>query len=148
MRASSASTSWTADCSRPFSPIFPVSLAFADALDIHRQGRDNLLHLHSFGTNASASATVGHGAATAVPSPASPSTGIDRAWSLDINAMNFCRMSVCPLGGRSTKGKEREVLEDEEGEEALVAVPSLTKDDVVRWRLRLLYTVSSRRINR
>ncbi|KPV73852.1 uncharacterized protein RHOBADRAFT_54446 [Rhodotorula graminis WP1] len=96
-------------------------------------GRDNLLHLHRFPSRTDASSIADHGAATAVPSPATPSTGIERAWSLDVNAMSFCRMSVCLVGGRTreAKGKERAVEQDRPDEEALVAVPSLTKDDFV-----------------
>ncbi|BGP50896.1 Astra associated protein 1 Asa1 [Rhodotorula kratochvilovae] len=95
------------------------------------QGRDNLLRLYRFPAIAAAAGTVDYGAATAVPSTSAPSEGVERVWSLDINAMNFCRMSVCSLGVRATgKGKEREV-DEEGGEEALVAVPSLTKDDFV-----------------
>ncbi|GAA5843240.1 hypothetical protein JCM9279_002033 [Rhodotorula babjevae] len=93
-------------------------------------GRDNLLHLHRFPACTSPTSLVDHGAATAVPSPAAPTLGIERAWSLDVNAVSFCRMSVCSVRGsaREAKGKEREVDEDEE---ALIAVPSLTKDDFV-----------------
>ncbi|GEM12313.1 WD-40 repeat-containing protein [Rhodotorula toruloides] len=98
------------------------------------QGRDNLVHFyrlsitpHSTGT----SATLDHGAATAVPSPSSPSFGIKPAWSIDINAMNFCRMSVLCLSDRKGKGKEREMEDVPIMEEALMAVPSLTKDDFV-----------------
>lgn len=43
-------------------------------------------------------------------------------------------MSVCSIRGRARpdKGKERAVDVGEESEEALIAVPSLTKDDFVR----------------
>lgn len=82
--------------------------------------------------------TLDHGAATAVPSPSSPSTGIKPAWSIDVNAMNFCRMSVMRLGDRKGKGKEREGQVDAMPEEALMAVPSLTKDDFVRLSLGLV----------
>ncbi|GAA5895766.1 hypothetical protein JCM8208_005082 [Rhodotorula glutinis] len=96
-------------------------------------GRDNLLHLYRFPSRLGASTSVNHGAATAVPSPVAPSTGIEHAWSLDVNAMSFCRMSVCPVGrrAREDKGKERAVEQDDEVDEALIAVPSLTKDDLV-----------------
>ncbi|GAA6058011.1 hypothetical protein JCM3770_006645 [Rhodotorula araucariae] len=93
------------------------------------QGRDNLVHLYSMPTHAAAARTVNRGAAAAVPSPSAPSEGVERVWSLDINAMNFCRMSVCGLGvPGDDKGKAREV---QGAKEALVAVPSLLKDDVV-----------------
>lgn len=53
-------------------------------------------------------------------------------WSLDINAMNFCRMSLCPLGSRPLEGQGEKAEDHVEEDEALVAVPSLTKDEVVR----------------
>lgn len=48
--------------------------------------------------------------------------------------MNFCRMSVLSIDDRKGKGKgkEREVDDGAEMGEALMAVPSLTKDDFVR----------------
>ncbi|BGP26949.1 Astra associated protein 1 Asa1 [Rhodotorula toruloides] len=109
------------------------------------QGRDNLVHFyrlsitpHSTGT----SATLDHGAATAVPSPSSPSFGIKPAWSIDINAMNFCRMSVLCLSDRKGKGKEREMEDVPIMEEALMAVPSLTKDDFPRMQPPIAYSTS------
>ncbi|GAA5906282.1 WD40 repeat domain-containing protein [Sporobolomyces salmoneus] len=50
-----------------------------------------------------------------------PLEGIESICSLDVNAMNFCRLSLLDLSG---KGKEKE-------EQGLIAVPSLTKDDQV-----------------
>ncbi|BGP34618.1 Astra associated protein 1 Asa1 [Rhodotorula toruloides] len=98
------------------------------------QGRDNLVHFFRLSTPSGQSGTstsLDHGAATAVPSPSSPSPSIKPVWSIDINAMNFCRMSVMRFGDRMGKGKEREVEVDPVPEEALMAVPNLTKDDFV-----------------
>ncbi|GAA5915880.1 hypothetical protein JCM5296_002521 [Sporobolomyces johnsonii] len=94
--------------------------------------RDNLVHYFSLRpSRADPSAVVvdlQRGAATAVPSSASPSPGIEPVWSMDVNAMNFCRMSVLEFspGLSSAKGKGKAVEA-----EGLVAVPSLTKDDFV-----------------
>ncbi|GAA5936391.1 hypothetical protein JCM1841_002926 [Sporobolomyces salmonicolor] len=94
--------------------------------------RDNLVHYFSLHpSTADPSAVVvdlQRGAATAVPSPASPSPGIEPVWSMAVNAMNFCRISVLELspGSSSAKGKGKAVEA-----EGLVAVPSLTKDDFV-----------------
>lgn len=100
-----------------------------------------MIHLYCVPASVSADGTaqapsIDVGAATAVPSPAAPSPGFHSpAWSMDINAMNFCRMHVLPLGqrlGADVKGKGKAGPEDVfEGAttEAFVAVPSLTKDD-------------------
>lgn len=96
-------------------------------------------------TDAPASSTtiINVGAATAVPSPAHPSPGFDTpAWSLNVNAMNFCRMGVFALSPLSRsgcaaeptgKGKSRAASQDAAADAhgALIAVPSLTKDDYV-----------------
>lgn len=100
------------------------------------------------GAEAKAGTSINIGAATAVPSPSHPSPGFgESAWTLDVNAMNFCRMGVLPLGPTKgvvvdRKGKGRADLdcdlEEEKAEQdmhkgggALIAVPSLTKDDCV-----------------
>ncbi|GAA5954947.1 hypothetical protein JCM21900_005943 [Sporobolomyces salmonicolor] len=94
--------------------------------------RDNLVHYFSLHLSRADPCAVvvdlQRGAATAVPSPASPSPGIEPVWSMDVNAMNFCKMSVVELspGSSSAKGKGKAVEA-----EGLVAVPSLTKDDFV-----------------
>ncbi|GJN93633.1 hypothetical protein Rhopal_006690-T1 [Rhodotorula paludigena] len=100
------------------------------------QGRDNIVHHYRFPSKHATSAQPTRslavsGPATAVPSPSNPSTNVQRVWSLDINAMNFCRMSLCPLGSQPLKGQGEKAEEQVEEDEALVAVPSLTKDEVV-----------------
>jgi hypothetical protein len=57
------------------------------------------------------------GAAASVPSPHDPSQGVEPAWSLDVNALAFSKMSVLQRKSDDT--------------EALIAVPSLTKDELV-----------------
>ncbi|GAA5958552.1 hypothetical protein JCM8115_002503 [Rhodotorula mucilaginosa] len=115
------------------------------------QGRDNFVHLYHFplsgkGAEAKAGSSIDIGAATAVPSPSHPSPGFgEPGWTLDVNAMNFCRMSVLPLRptkcvvvDRKGKGRADPDCDLEEAEQdthtgggALIAVPSLTKDDCV-----------------
>ncbi|GAA5985103.1 hypothetical protein JCM10908_002524 [Rhodotorula pacifica] len=106
------------------------------------QGRDNLIHLYRFPSSEHATTTAAvPAAATSVPSPSRPSPEFENgpAWSLDTNAMNFCRMSVLPLlkreqqegkgKGRADPNEEEEDLPEQGG--ALIAVPSLTKDEFV-----------------
>ncbi|GAA5862385.1 hypothetical protein JCM3774_002499 [Rhodotorula dairenensis] len=108
------------------------------------QGRDNFVHLFHFAEGERADARVGPtidvGAATAVPSASHPSPGFDTpAWTLDVNAMNFCRMSVLTLAPESDHGssiaapeqKGKSCAGEADPHGALIAVPSLTKDDFV-----------------
>lgn len=130
----------------------PWRLRMLTTLTLYRQGRDNFVHLYHFplsgkGAEAKAGSSIDIGAATAVPSPSHPSPGFgEPGWTLDVNAMNFCRMSVLPLRptkcvvvDRKGKGRADPDCDLEEAEQdthtgggALIAVPSLTKDDCVR----------------
>ncbi|BGP57545.1 Astra associated protein 1 Asa1 [Rhodotorula sphaerocarpa] len=118
-----------------------------DELDggVLTQGRDNLIHLFRLPASHTGSdrsqdgrLAVDIGAATAVPSPSQPSPGFDEpAWTIDVNAMSFCRMHVLSLAARPSrdlKGKARADPAAGETEpireEAMIAVPSLTKDDL------------------
>ncbi|ORY77635.1 WD40-repeat-containing domain protein [Leucosporidium creatinivorum] len=78
--------------------------------------RDNLIHYTPLPTSIRA---LNRAAATAVPSPKEP-TPLRSEWSLDVNAMAYCRMSILRLG-RDEMGREK----------ALVAVPALTRDELI-----------------
>ncbi|GAA5910232.1 hypothetical protein JCM6882_001781 [Rhodosporidiobolus microsporus] len=97
------------------------------------QGRDNFLRLFRLPVSSASVSTTPFPAATSVPSPSAPSHGVEKEWEMDINAMNFCRVSLLRLDGEVTagggKGKGKETGKG--GEEALVAVVSLTKDEFV-----------------
>ncbi|GAA5853863.1 hypothetical protein JCM8547_007478 [Rhodosporidiobolus lusitaniae] len=115
------------------------------------QGRDNSLNLFRFSPSPSSSTSSSSSAPSPSTSSTEPSSSAfsatpEKAWSMPINAMNFCRMSVLPLSrpslaGRQGKGRavEEEHNEGEDGGrvegdgegEALVAVVSLTKDEMV-----------------
>lgn len=108
-------------------------MGFFSYLDSH--GRDNKIHYYPLPSLPPDIARVG--AAAAVPSPSKPSRWIEPVWSLDVNALAFSKMSVCqipsthraePDAAATWKGKEKE--------QALVAVPSLTRDELVRARVR------------
>lgn len=122
---------------------------------IARQGRDNLIHLFRLPASHTGSdrsqdgrPAVDIGAATAVPSPSQPSPGFDEpAWTIDVNAMSFCRMHVLSLAARPSrdlKGKARADPAAGETEpireEAMIAVPSLTRDDLVSFSLPVYST--------
>ncbi|GAA5821694.1 hypothetical protein JCM11251_000976 [Rhodosporidiobolus azoricus] len=102
------------------------------------QGRDNSLRLYRLPVTSAAPSTAGIAPATSVPSPSAPSNGLEQEWEMDINAMNFCRVGILRLSGMGErensheKGRNDKGLEDgSQGEEALVAVVSLTKDEFV-----------------
>lgn len=82
-----------------------------------RHGRDNKIHyFHLPSSTPSISGT----AATAVPSPKDP-TPLEPTWSLNVNALAYCKMSLLRLLSESNVEPQ-----------ALVAVPALTKDGQVR----------------
>lgn len=81
----------------------------------HRQGRDN--HIHYFPLPSQPTSIL-RASASAIPSPGDPST-LTSTWSMDVNAMAYCKMSVLAIDGARPP-------------EGLVAVPSLTKDEEVR----------------
>lgn len=90
--------------------------------------RDNLINFFPFPSRSRDLRPIrpGPGAATAVPSVESPA-GLDRAWSLAVNAMAYCKIGLMRLGWEEEvggKGKGKEC--------GLVAVPALTKDHLVR----------------
>ncbi|GAA6010871.1 hypothetical protein JCM10207_003968 [Rhodosporidiobolus poonsookiae] len=99
------------------------------------QGRDNELRFFRFPRPFSSPSTTSDSTApspsASAPSPSAPSQNAELRqpeWTMRINAMNFCRMSVLSLsaerGQTDIKGKGKE-------REGLVALPSLTKDDFV-----------------
>lgn len=77
------------------------------------QGRDNKLHVFA---SPSAVPTLGHATTSSAASSSTPKL----LYSLDVNALNYCRFSLLPL---SAKGKERE---------AWLAMPNLTDSETVR----------------
>ncbi|KAI5479676.1 WD repeat protein [Pseudohyphozyma bogoriensis] len=78
-------------------------------------GRDNLVHHFTLPDHAP---SIQRASASAIPSPTDP-TPLEPNWSMDVNAMAYCQMSVLPLP--SIDGKE----------EALLSVPALTKDELI-----------------
>ncbi|KAK4700738.1 ASTRA-associated protein 1, partial [Phenoliferia sp. Uapishka_3] len=79
------------------------------------QARDNKIHYFPLPTRPSSS--ISRSSASATPSPNDPSP-LPPSWSMDVNAMAYCKMSILPLDGALRK-------------EGLVAVPSLTKDEEI-----------------
>lgn len=77
--------------------------------------RDNKIHYYELPT---AAPSISRSAASAVPSAKDPST-LSPTWSLDVNALAYCKMSVLPIP-------------DAPAGTALVAVTALTKDELVR----------------
>ncbi|SGY43649.1 BQ5605_C001g00042 [Microbotryum silenes-dioicae] len=93
---------------------------FDDGLLTH--GRDNKIHHFQLPKSLR---SITRSAASAVPSVKDP-TPLHPDWSMDVNAMAYCQMSLLRIAseeadGGKGKGKER----------ALVAVPALTKDEQV-----------------
>ncbi|SCV73326.1 BQ2448_7252 [Microbotryum intermedium] len=86
-------------------------------------GRDNKIHHFQLPKLLK---SITRSAASAVPSVKEP-TPLDPDWSMDVNAMAYCQMSLFKIAqehvGEKEKGKGKE--------KALVAVPALTKDEQV-----------------
>lgn len=102
------------DCSRSF--FSPPLLNSELTLCCTRHARDNLIHYTPLPPSPR---SLNRAAASAVPSPKDP-TPLPSEWSMDINAMAYCKMSLLRLG------------KDEQGkEQAVVAVPALTRDELV-----------------
>ncbi|KAL7409943.1 WD40-repeat-containing domain protein [Mrakia frigida] len=76
------------------------------------QGRDNKLHVFAF---PSALPTLGHATTSSAASTSTPKL----LYSLDVNALNYCRFSLLPL---PSKGGE---------EEAWLAMPNLTDSETI-----------------
>ncbi|KAM0755087.1 WD40 repeat-like protein [Meredithblackwellia eburnea MCA 4105] len=95
------------------------------------QARDNKLIYYPLPVVPPLSETISRSSATAIPSPKDPTSGIEKKWEMDINCMAYCRMSVLTLSEKvegKGKAKATEIFGDNE---ALVAVPSLTKDEQI-----------------
>lgn len=80
-----------------------------------RHARDNKIHYYELPTVAP---SISRSAASAVPSAKDPST-LSPLWSMDVNALAYCKISVL-------------MILDSPAGTALVAVTSLTKDELVR----------------
>ncbi|GAA6033187.1 hypothetical protein JCM8097_002986 [Rhodosporidiobolus ruineniae] len=127
-----------------------------DGEGVLTQGRDNLIRFWSFSPPSSSSCSTSKDKYPDPPSPtlssfSTPSTAPPSTfnaapaprlvWEMPINALNFCRIGVLrlpPMAEREGKGKEKAQEEEDDtgeeregGEEGLVAVVSLTKDDFV-----------------
>ncbi|GAA5946135.1 hypothetical protein JCM3765_000130 [Sporobolomyces pararoseus] len=107
-----------------------LSLSQLGSNSLISHGRDNKLHLYNFAELLEVSERGG--------SSFEKPLGFDSfapTLTLDVNALNFCRLSMLDLS--TWKGKEKEG-------EGLIAVPSLTKDDQVD----ILHVPSKTRLHR
>lgn len=79
---------------------------------MYRHGRDNKLHVWERFVGERPSASLGGSAALSGPTP-------ELCYSMDVNALNFCRFSLLPL---PDGGSERR---------ALIALPNLVESSLV-----------------
>jgi ASTRA-associated protein 1 len=120
--------SWVITCARPRSFMFGITRShmILSWLSWLSHGRDNKLHVWTLGTP-DADARLGESATA--PGISAPTL----SYSMDVNALNYCRFSLVPLS-----------YEDTLGPRALIAVPNLVESHLVREPCWALSCVDSR----
>ena len=96
---------------------------WADDSNKYRHGRDNKLHVWS---RVDESTFINVGGSASVPGLSVPTI----CYSMDVNALNFCRFSLLPLPARRVDSAGDD-LDAPQSQEALIAVPNLVESSWV-----------------
>ena len=101
-----------------------------DQMDVFRHGRDNKLHLWTRIQEPLASASIRLGGSAALTGLQAPTL----CYSMDVNALNYCRFSLLP---------QRTYAQSSESSEALLALPNLVESSLVRTTRNVIVVVIS-----